>query len=354
MHLSASEAALHFSALAIGPILAGFVGNFIISRAGQQKIILSGTTSVVFGTTIVVFGKILLATVFGAWLIGFGGCLMGQAIISNMSSRFGSQRALGISECNIASSIFSLLAPVAIGLFAKVGMDWKCTLLCSLGIFAAMLLPNLKVLSSIKLSTQDATLAHSDAKLTATYWMFFAVIFLSVASEWSVAFWCTEFTSETLRLSKTDAAISMTIFLLGMFVGRIVGTRLLNRFSISQLLPLSAWTALAGFLLFWLGHNLTFNLIGLLIMGLGESNIYPLCLSEAIGSVAKHSTKATTRMSLSTGSAILIAPLLLGLLTDRVGIDQSYALVAIFLLLAAVAIQVTERHRSTTSDSSSQ
>lgn len=346
MHLSASEAALHFSALAIGPILAGFTGNFIISRAGQRTVILSGTGAVVAGTVIVVFGKVLSATVFGAWLIGFGGCLMGQAIITSMSSRFGSQRALGISECNIASSVFSLLAPIAIGLSAKVGIDWKGTLLCSLGMFVAILLPNFKAFSPITRQIQDATPANSDARLTATYWMFFAIIFLSVASEWSVAFWCTEFTSETLHLSKNDAAISMTAFLLGMFVGRIIGTRLLNRFSISRLLPLSAWMALSGFLLFWLGHNLTLNLLGLLIMGLGESNIYPLSLSEAIGSVSKHSTKATTRMSLSTGSAILIAPLLLGLLTDRVGINRSYALVAIFLLFAAAAIQITKRHRS--------
>jgi fucose permease len=349
MHLSCSAAALHFSALATGPILAGLTGNLIIVRAGQRRAILSGAMAVAFGTALVVFGQSLVATISGATLIGFGGCIMGQAITTLMSDRFGAQRAIGITECYIASSVCGFLAPMTISLLAKFGLDWRGTLLYSIGLFAAVFGPNIGAFSSIRTQVESSAIVSGGPRLSSTYWILFAVIFLSVASEWSVAFWSSEFTAQTLHLSKSDAAISMSVFLLGMFVGRFAGTRLLSRFSVAQLLPVSAWAALAGFLLFWLSRSLPLNLLGLLIMGLGESNIYPLCLSEAIGSVLNQATKATTRMSLSTGSAILIAPLFLGLLSDRFGINLSYALVAVFLFLAAAAIQTTQKHRGSLS-----
>jgi len=69
---------------------------------------------------------------------------------------------------------------------------------------------------------------------------------------------------------------------------------------------------------------------------LGEANVYPLALSAAIGAAGSNGTRAAARMSLSTGSAILLAPLILGALADSLGLFSAHAIVFALLLLAAI------------------
>jgi fucose permease len=122
-----------------------------------------------------------------------------------------------------------------------------------------------------------------------------------------------------------------------MVAGRFGGRRLMEEIRPQILLVLSVLIAAAGFLLFWLGNSLFVSVLGLAILGLGQSNIYPLALSEAIRAAGDQGAKATSRMSLGTGSAILLAPLILGTLADRYGLFQAHAIVAAIFVSAAVA-----------------
>jgi len=370
-----STAALHFSALSLGPFLSGFFGDKLIRALGLTKTIASGLVLMMIGMVSVVAGRQLAFTIGGAFLIGYGGNIMSQSITTSMSNRFGNYRALGITEIQIVGSIFTLLAPLTVTAITKLGLDFRWALIGASGIFAAWFAANWRNMRSYGGTAAATTAADSTAttadstattastattravisteadavssdsgrtstntKLPPIYWFFFAVIFLSVASEWTVAFWSTEFLGSTFTLSKSDAALCMSVFVTAMLTGRLSGSRLLRFIPETRLLALSATLAAGGFLLFWLARELPVNLIGLFLMGLGESNVYPLCLSRAL-SVAQNATaQAAARMSLSTGGSILIAPMCLGLLADKVGIANAYALVAVSLIAAAVAI----------------
>jgi fucose permease len=330
-----STAALHFSALALGPFISGFFGDKIIRGLGLAKTISSGVSIMLVGLLLTVVGQDLFCTISGALLIGFGGNIMSQSITTSMSNRFGNQRAIGISEIQVVGSIFTLLAPLAVSTVAKLGFDWRYALSGSFGLFAMVVIANRNLFRGFADSTSRKTVSHAASKLSPTYWLFFTVIFFSVASEWSVAFWSPEFLGKTFNLSKPDAAFGMSIFVTAMLLGRIIGPRLLRFVSETRLLACSATIAAIGFLVFWLARDLPINLIGLFIMGVGESNVYPLCFSQAIAATSGSSEKAAARMSLSTGSAILFAPLFLGMLADKVGIGNSYGMIACSLVLAA-------------------
>ncbi|HEY9785372.1 MAG TPA: MFS transporter [Candidatus Obscuribacterales bacterium] len=337
LNIALSIAALHFSALALGPFISGFVGDIILRRLGEAKTIVTGVSIMLSGVILTMVGVHPAVTIGGAFLIGFGGAIMGQSVTVVMTERFGQQRALAITEFQIAGSLCSLFAPVAVGFVTKAGFNWRAALLSSLAVLAVFALGNLQLTKRIDRSSTSRGKAGASA-LKPLYWLYFAVIFFSVASEWSVAFWTPEYLQQVLNISKADAAMGMSTFLLGMFLGRIVGVGLLRRFPVSLLLPASATTAALGFIIFWLSRDLWLSLVGLLLLGLGESNVYPLAFSSAIGAVSGSPDKATVRISLSTGSAILIAPLTLGCLADHVGIGISYGLVAALLVLAAVAV----------------
>jgi len=84
-----ATAALHFSALAMGPVVSGFCGDKIIRSLGLSRTILSGVVLMLAGVGLVVAGPNVASTIGGAWLIGFGGNIMSQSITTSMSERFG-------------------------------------------------------------------------------------------------------------------------------------------------------------------------------------------------------------------------------------------------------------------------
>lgn len=339
-----STGALHFSALAVGPFIAGFLGDKILRALGLSKTIAGGMTIVLFGLLMVVTGNQLAYTIGGALLIGFGGNIMSLSITTSMANRFGNYRAIGITENQIAGSLFTLSAPLIVSLVVKMGYDWRDALTYSvvpLAIFIAISLKSLRKLGAASIESQART--DKPSALTPTYWLFFTVIFFSVASEWTVAFWSSEFLAQTFQLAKSDAAFGMSLFVTAVLVGRIAGGFILRFVSENKMLAGSAILAAVGFLVFWLARDLTINLIGLFIMGLGEANVYPLSLSRAIASADNSPAKATARISLSTGSAIIVAPLCLGMLADKIGISNSYGMIAVCLVLAAIAVCFADR-----------
>ena len=333
-----STAALHFSALAFGPFITGFFGDKIIGKLGLSRTIKTGVAIMLGGLLLTIAGRELWCTISGALLIGFGGNIMSQSITTSMSERFGKQRAIGISEVQLVGSVFTLLGPLVVSTVCKLGFDWRNALGYSVLAVALLLFSSRSALKQLPSATEKKQSSQELSRLTPTYWLFFTVIFFSVASEWSIAFWCPEFLGKTFNLTKPDAAFGMSLFVTAMITGRIIGPRLLRFISETKLLASSATLAAAGFLVFWLARELPINLVGLFVLGLGESNVYPLCLSQAIGSASGSPQKAAARMSLSTGSAIILAPLFLGMLADKIGISNSYGMIACSLILAAISV----------------
>jgi fucose permease len=330
-----SVAALHFSAMATGGLITGTTGDRIMRRFGSASCIWGGAIGILCGLIILGVAKLAPITIFGALLIGFSSSLMGQTVTAIMSSRFGALRSIGIYECNIIGSVFCALAPFVVGQVSQHGLNWRTTLLFPIAYIAVVAATNLRTVTG---STSALEVPVSDSRLPKAYWAYFIVIALSVAAEWSVIFWSSEFMEHCTHFSKPDAATSVSVFLVAMFVGRIIGSRLTRVIPLRRMLPAAAVLAAAGFIVFWLGQSAPVTLLGLMLVGLGEANVYPLTFSAAIGTVPDQSARAAARMSISTGAAILIAPLILGIIADHAGLPTAFGFIAALLILAAVGV----------------
>jgi fucose permease len=71
---------------------------------------------------------------------------------------------------------------------------------------------------------------------------------------------------------------------------------------------------------------------------LGIANLYPLTLSIAVGVAADQSNQASARASLAVGTALLGVPLLLGWLSDQIGIQIAYGMVLLLAILAFAVV----------------
>lgn len=337
--LSDTVRGFHLSAFAIGMVLVGLIGDRVAARFGRPQTVWAGCLGIGIGTIVLALGQSALVTIPAAFVMGFVGShalIMTQALLSDRHAR---QRAIPLTEANVVAIIFAASAPLLVGVVAN-RLDWRAPLL----IGAALLIPLWAIgrtwIADIASPHAQTPKAKARDTLPVRFWIFWAVAFFGVSVEWSMIFWSAAYLERIGSLTTTDATSASALFLVGMVVGRIIGSRLTRIAEPARLLVVSLGLAIFGFSIFWLAPITDLRLVGLLLCGMGIANVWPLTLPTATA-LAPHATDlANARMSLSASSAIFVAPQVLGSLADGVGI-QNAVLVAgamtLFALLAAIA-----------------
>jgi fucose permease len=69
------------------------------------------------------------------------------------------------------------------------------------------------------------------------------------------------------------------------------------------------------------------------------ANQYPLTLAIAVGMAKEKTNQASARITLAVGTALLLAPLLLGWLADRYGLQNAFGTI-ILLIVTALGIVI--------------
>jgi MFS family permease len=146
-------------------------------------------------------------------------------------------------------------------------------------------------------------------------------------------------------LSTAQAAIAMSAFYLGSLGGRIWGGWLTRRAGRSgRLLAVSLAATTVGFLLFWLAGLPVLMIAGLFICGLGVANLWPLSLALTLAAAPGNADTASARTQLVGGGFVIVAPYLLGGLSDNLGLHAAFAIepvligICTLLLLAGLRL----------------
>jgi len=339
--LSYALGGLHFSAFAAGMITTGLTADRVTGRLGRRRAFWGGAAGMGAGAVLLTLGRHAAVTIGGAAIMGLFGSLLLITIQASLSDRHGERRVIAFTESNVVASICAMLAPLCVGGLQQAGIGWRSGLwlmvALAAGLAVAMYREPLPVAGVGPAAAPGRRRALG--RLPAAYWAYWLVIVLCVAVEWCMAFWGADFLATVAGLPRGVAATAVGSFYLAMIAGRVIGSRLAWIVPTGRLLLAALGVAALGFPLFWLARAPALNVVGLFVTGLGVANLYPLALSAATGAAAGQTNTATARISLAAGLAILTAPLLLGGVADRVGIQGAYGLV-LGLLAAAVAMVV--------------
>ena len=336
--LSYALGGLHFSAFAVGMITTGLTADRVAGRLGRRRTFWGGAAGMGAGAVLLTLGRHAAVTIGGAAIMGLFGSLLLITIMASLSDRHGERRAIAFTEANIVASICAALAPLCVGGLQQAGIGWRGALWSMVVLAAglAVVMVREPVPAAGAATTGPRRMA---GRLPAAYWAYWLVLVLCVAAEWCLAFWSADFLATVAGLPQGVAATAVGLFYLAMITGRIIGSRLAWVLPTGKLLLGALGVAVLGFPLFWLARVPALNAAGLFVAGLGVANLYPLSLSAATSAAAGQANTASARISLAAGLAILIAPLTLGGVADRVGIQNAFGLV-IGLLAAAVAMVV--------------
>lgn len=336
--ISYTVSGLHFSAFALGTILAGLVSDRLTQKWGRTFNLWGGAVGMSAGALCLTLSHQASLTITSTLLMGLFGSILSITIQAALSHQHREHRAVALTEMNVAASVSASLVPLFIGGFHRIGFGWRGALFLAAIALILITLRYRQVSIPIPERTPAEVTAQSQ-RLPRTFWIYWAVMFLGVSIEYCLFFWGADFLETAGGLVKSNAASAMSVFVLSGFAGRILFSRL-SRTMRTETLLLSAITiTFLGFPIFWLATFAPLNILGLIIAGFGVANFYPLILSLALGAAESQSDTATARLSIGTGMAIFISPFVLGLLADQLALREAFGLVIVMLaVVAAVSL----------------
>lgn len=323
--------------LATGLIISGLTSDWLVRQRTRRAVFWSG--AILLGICVILLGlshhfELALIAVLG---MGFGSSLTQVMIQALLSDRHAERRAIALTEANVAASLSTTLTPLVIGALQTTGIGWR-----GIPAFVVLFLALLALIFARQPIPERAAgqiqAPETNGRLPLPFWLYWIVLFFVVAVEMALVVWATDFLDSVAGLSRTDAVLAFSAFPAAMLIGRIAGSRLTRGWSSLTLLMIALGITLVGFPLFWLARWPALNILGLFLTGLGIANQYPLTLSIAIGLAADQSNKASARVSMGVGVALLTSPLLLGWLADRLSLQSAYGLVVVLMIVACVIV----------------
>ena len=349
LNLSYTVSSLHFSAYAIGMILASLIGYIVVGRLGRRRALWLGMLGMGASGLVLIAGSLAVLTIGASLIMGVMGSLMLAVIPAGLSDEHGDNRSIALSESTLVASISSAVAPLMIGWFSYSLLGWRFALIIPvmvmLVLFAVMGKTAFFGASHASKPAQPSAGPSTQAgtRLPLRYGFFWLGIFFSVAIEYCMLSWCADYLEKEIGLPKASAAQAVSIFLAGIIIGRVIGSRLLLRFNAYQVVSASLLLCAAGFALYWIADAAELVLIGLFITGVGVACQFPLNLALALGASGGNTVQASAGATLASGIAILVLPLVLGRLADSVGIRVAYSVVLILATASFVLIQISAR-----------
>ncbi len=338
---SLTIAGLHGTAMGVAAIFAGLSNSRWVHYFGREKTSWIGMWLFCIGVLMFVSFKPVAFTLTATFLGGMGTSMVINNMVTRLSHHFKQATPLALPQSNGINSVGFVLGTIAVGTLAGTAISWRFGLL--LTIPATIILYFFSRDKNRDPHDRDISVRQS-GKLSRTYWIACFGFFICICTEFATSFWAAALLRD--RVGGTASAATLAIVALGsgMAVGRWYGAIVLKKLKLDQQLITIIILQFIGFAIFWFSHSLIISLVTLFITGLGISMQFALSSLRLIGFSDKRPDLAIGISSLAAGSGIALAPFMLGVLGDQMGISRAYLMVPVLILIAlAIVILVPSK-----------
>ena len=330
LHLSYRAVSFHSSALAVGVLVIGLIGDRAMRRFGRQRSYWLGSLGIAAGAILICAAPNAWMSIPGFALIGLFGGLIPVVVVAVTADVPPNHRAVVYAESSIMAYVFALMAPLLTGLSLALALDWRSPLIAGMAAGAIILL----IFRATPLPARPAPDIAHPTQLPLAYWAYWALLALGVAMEFSVILWSPEFLERVVGMSRGAAATGAAAFFAAMLLGRIVGSRLLRTMPARTLYLVALVLTFVGFLVYWGLSGPVAAISGLFVLGLGIAQCYPLSATLAVGAAGGDADKASARMMSAVGLALIATPPLMGGLADAVGLRLAHLVLPVLVAAA--------------------
>jgi len=201
LHLTAFEAGLHGSALAVGVLIAGLITDRVARLVGMRWLPDVEVAILGLGIALFTFAPSLPVSLVGAAVMGLGGSILS----TDNNVRLGRVKGEGsrklLSQAYGLSMIMAGVAPVAIGLAASRLTSWRIAMIIPVAAFVG-----LAFLRSRE-AEPPSKVVRAQGGLGLPYWITVLVIALSVSIEFSFVYWGSSMAGRRTGLGSSDATL---------------------------------------------------------------------------------------------------------------------------------------------------
>jgi MFS family permease len=342
LHLTYTLTSLHSTLWSVGSVLAGLTLHPLADRLGRRRLFWLAATTTGVGALLFIGGHAVEVTLLAALVLGTGSTMVGAVSAVVLADRHGRQSDRALVEANLGASGVGTFVPALLGVLALTAGGWRSGLLLPLGALGVLFL----MLGRVPMPAAPITVTTAAGPLPRGFWAHVLLVALAVGIEFCVLFFSVPLLSAGSRLSTAGAAAALSLFVAGELTARLAGSWLTRRPGRAmRLIGVALGVAMAGFLVLWLVRAPGVAVVALFVTGLGIGNLYPLSLALALGAGRGRTDQAMSRVQVGIGVAIGTAPLLLGVLSDHVGVIRALAVEPGLIVVAGLVLLVVRAGR---------
>ena len=347
-----SMAGLHASAVAVGTLVAGALGERYLHRFGEVLAPRGLMAAIVVACLLVALAPNVLMSLAGAALFGIAGGVLLAWVNHRLSIGGGQAARVAIARVNLIGLLAALAAPIAISTVDGLGVTGRLAMLVPIPLILAIeavhwsraddapVGESAGAASAAAATAVRATVPRrASSRLPAAYWRTWLVIVVAVALEFTIVYWGASLIDLRTGAGAAQATTAAAGFLLGMIAARVAlaagfGTRAPR----VRLTTLALGSVTVGVLITWQATSPLLAAAGLFLAGMGVGPLYPISITHALALVPDAPEAAAARATLATGVALIGAPFLLALTGERIGLVNAWPLVAVAAVVAVALV----------------
>ncbi len=327
------------SLLPVGVLAGSLLFGVIVDRYGYKLLLVVSTLFTLLGIQGLSFFENLNILHICIFLIGLGGGMLNgstNALASDISND--RERGSRLSILGVCYGIGALGVPLLLGMLSKTynyQFILQCTglvMLLSVLYFIAIKFPESKIKQGFPFK-QAIRLIKEPLLLIMGFFLFFQSGIEGLTNNWT-----TSYLDGRTAIGSAEAVLSLTFFVLGMTISRLILSYLLRILKHEYILLGGIMTAIIGIIILDYAYNLQLTAISLFIVGSGLAAGFPVIISY-IGTAYK--TISGTAIGLAMFIALTGNTLLnftMGFISETFGISSFPVFIIILLLIQGIIL----------------
>lgn len=327
-----------------GIVVGSLVFGPVVDRWGYKEMLIVATAIVIVGLEGIAFAPSMAVLRASVVLSGFGGGIINggtNALVADISV---DDRMAAVARLQVFFGVGAVGLPLTLGIL--LGTFSHTTILAAVG--ATVIVPLIATVITpfpAPKQAQGISRAAVGRLLRDPIMLLFGLmVFLESGNEITVGGWTTTYVKEELLVSERNALVYLTLYWLGMTLGRAALSILLRALNPIRLVAGCLTIALVGSLILIATHSAPIAAIGVFCLGAGFSATFPIVLGLVAG---RHATLSGTAIGLIMTVALVggsIVPWLTGVLGAMYGLRGSFVIVPLgIVLIGALLVAVAGR-----------
>lgn len=321
--------------------------GMLMNKIGRRKTVLLSLITTAVSLLLPLISYSFISMLISFSLLGIGNALMQTSLNPLLSNIVSNERlASTMTFGQFIKAIASFLAPIIAAWAAASLGDWKYLF----PIFMVIAVLAILGLSVTQIREQDekgetSTFAQCFALLgDKIILLSFLGIMCHVGIDVGVNVTAPKILIERLGMDLSDAGYATSVYFLFRTVGCLLGTFILAKFSSGKFFFISVIAMILGFAGLFFLHDLTSIYISIGLIGFGNSNIFPIIMSQALLSKPdkKNEISGLLIMGLFGGT---VFPLIMGIASDTMNTQVGALIVMSFGVLYLLAFTTKLKRR---------